>query len=230
MKKTILKLTAALLCAAPVLTSCGNDDDDPNADKRIFQQYEVRVSGQTAMAYANMRRAAADGKRVRLSGDARLYAGTREMNYTMEVSETEPEFNYWSAVDNGATEVTFRLVGGSGNVLTNTLPLNLIPDYKITVPDGVITPSTRLTIDASLLNVGNVSVEIVDPMTVGDAGRYPASVTAAGNVLFSKLPPEGTYTLTTSSSVMLPTQQNDGKAGGSMRLVKINSQTVKVMK
>lgn len=215
--KNRLRNVAALVAmtCALCLTSC-SDDDGMDESLSIFQEYAVVIQDNEKACYANFRLGSAAGERLELTNGSTIQCNTLDMIYLESESADEPPYNYVCVVYQNHQKAIFTFKRAKNKTYVNTIEFDLIPDISLPTIDGLSNGSSfKLDLGGAEAAANDISVTLGN----NNGDIYPLMVMADGTVNVSGIP-AGYYTLTADITTVIPTQENDGSAKGSMRLTK----------
>lgn len=214
MKIRNMILAAASALASVSVTSCDNNDG-MDSSLSIYQQYEVLVENGEAAAFANFREGTAAGQRLELTDGSWLMINALTTYYQKPISADEPEFNYSIMIPENHTKVNFVFHRSKDVELVNSVEMSEATVIKLPSNLDNITNGNILTLDYKGINPSEIDVYLVSEGTVSETYH---SATFADGVIFTGVP-AGKYTLVADAVKVLPTQQNDGSAKGSITLI-----------
>lgn len=209
------RLNSLAVCLATLalcfgFASCADSDEFP--DMQIYQQYEVLITPTSKAAFANLREGSASGQMLYFSGEA-LTVNTKMMYYNENVPSDG--FNYSAYLDENHKKAIFSFNRKNNVTLVNEVEFGSIPEVEIPQDFVSVVPFGKYTFNLNGLSPENLEIWLGE-----SSRRYDAVVNAfTGEFSFAEVP-VGTYDLNIDYVKVTPTTQNDGTAGGSIRLVR----------
>lgn len=205
-----------------VLASCNDLNDFPESGIELYQQYEVYIQDTSKAGFANFYTGGPSGERFRLTGDAKVTVNDVKMLFSPSISATQPEFNYSTYIDMGDKEAVFRLRRSKNTTLTNKVNFSDIP--YITLNDDVKSVATGGTLAYEVHGImqpdDHVEVSLVPSIGGTDARIFKAVVSPFSSSFHLTDIPAGRYNIRLDVVREQATSENDGNAGGSMRVVR----------
>lgn len=214
-KRMIIPVMASMIVAAG-LTGCS---DDPNEGIDVYQQYCVVLTPTARAAFANFREGTAAGDRLRIEGEGAVKVNAMTMYFTMPTSPSDPEYTYSCELPMNHDEVIFSL---KLNDRTLTNRFDMADVAGIQIPDGlnVISNGTPIVLDLDGLSPSEVSMTLSTSAAADVSSTYSAEVNlVSGSYVFMNVP-AGIYNLDIDAYYSLETTDNDGKAGGEIKVVR----------
>lgn len=205
-----------------VLASCEDSNDYPEDSISLYQQYEVYIQDNSKAGFANFYVGNPEGERFRLTGDAKVMVNDNKMYYTPTVSSTYPEFNYSSYIDLTDDRAIFKLKRSKNRTLTNSISFTSIPNVHLspeikTVKNGDAIP---YLVNGMLQPDDKVEVSLVNVISTNDAKIFKAVTSPFSNTFTISGVPAGTYNFRLDVVKTQNTQENDGNASGSIRVIR----------
>ena len=218
MRKFILPAFAVLvsLLALSTLSSCNEELDGMDPAIELYQQYEVIVTDKAKAAYANFRIGSAAGERVQLTDGSWIMMNAMSAYYQQSISATDPEFNYITVLDSLHKSVNFVFHRAKDKDIVNSVSIADLPSVEI--PDSVESVENGSPVPLELGSVNPMNIDVILSSESLTGSVYHAQYTPVGFVFNSV--PAGNYTLVADYVKVTPTENNDGKAGGSITVIR----------
>ncbi len=220
MRKSIMPAFAVLisLLALSTLSSCNEELDGMDPAIELYQQYEVIVTDSAKVAYANFRVGSAAGERVQLTDGSWIMMNAMSAYYQQPISATDPEFNYITVLDARHNQAIFTFHRAKDLDIVNSVSLENLPSVEIPASLAFVENGNPVPLDLGGVNPMKLDVILLSESLTGSI--YHAQYTPAGFVFNSV--PAGNYTFVVDYIDVTPTESNDGKAGGSITVIRRN--------
>lgn len=219
MRNTIIIATLLLTL---LLSGCESGSDYPDAGIQLYQQYEVFIQDNSKAGFANFREGGENGPRLHLTGDAKVSVNGHRMLYTPSTSDDYPEFNYASFIDLTDKKAKFEFKRSKGNTLTNEIDISNIA--SVTAEEGLrkITTGTpvRFNVNGTLGNNDIIRVILIPTVISDNTVTYEANVNYMTETFTLSDVPAGQYNIRLDVVRTSPTKDNDGNAGGIIRVIR----------
>lgn len=218
-------LLAVLGVSMLSLTAC---NDDPVDQTDVYQQYYVIVTPEARMAYANFRAGTATGDRLKIDGDESVKVNSMPMFFVSATTPAFNDYNYVCALPDNHEKVIFSVDLGK-TTLTNSFELKDVPAVVIPETMAEITNKTPYTLDLGALSPSQVSVRLEKGISSASADTYEAQMNlVSGSFMFVNVP-AGSYRLCVEGTYAFVTEDNDGSAGGEIKVTQRSEKNVTVV-
>ncbi len=214
--------------AATLLAASCSKEDTPEAGAHLYQQYSLQADEYGMTAGANLRRGGVSGECVRLTGKSDILVNGARMDF-VPVSPDDDHYTYTAQLSAETQSVEFTLKVDDSHSIVNTADMGWVPAVTPDLGEDA-TVQSGLPIPLALNGVEpyDVSATVTSQLPLGPEA-WSCSVSSQGKLIVTPALTPGRYVLKLTSRKILPTQQNDAPASGSMSLSRSHTTVIKVI-